>query len=178
MPARRTAVDPAKGVFEVEWQLFGELSRALALKVSREFDPDIVVGIANAGVIPGATIAAILDRAFVSMTVSRRYRPDVEVRETPAIFGEAPSGVRGKRVLLVDETCDTGDTIHLAKAAIVNAGAEAVKTAVSFRTGSYDPDFAAISTEAAIILPWDRELLVNGELVLNPAYAAYRNALG
>ena len=27
--------------------------------------------------------------------------------------------------------------------------------------------------EAVIILPWDRELLVNGELVLNPAYAEY-----
>ena len=50
MPPRRTTVDPAKGVFEVEWQLFGELSRALALKVSREFDPELVVGIANAGV--------------------------------------------------------------------------------------------------------------------------------
>ena len=174
MPPRRTMVDPSKGVLEVEWQLFGELSRALALKVSREFDPELVVGIANAGVIPGATIASILDRPFVSMTVSRRYRPDATVRETPSIFGEAPAAARGKRVLLVDETCDTGDTIRLAKAAIVNLGAEAVKTAVGFRTGTFAPDFAAISTEAAIILPWDRELLINGELVLNPAYSAYR----
>lgn len=174
MPPRRTMVDPAKGVLEVEWQLFGELSRALALKVSREFDPELVVGIANAGVIPGATIASILDRPFVSMTVSRRYRPDASVRETPAIFGEAPAAARGKRVLLVDETCDSGDTIRLAKAAIVNIGAEAVRTAVGFRTGAFAPDFAAMTTDAAIILPWDRELLINGELVLNPAYSAYR----
>ena len=173
MPPRRTVIDPAKGVLEVEWQLFGELSRALALKVSREFDPEVVVGIANAGVIPGATIASILDRPFVSMTVSRRYRPDAQVRETPAIFGEAPASARGKRVLLVDETCDSGDTIRLAKAALVNVGAEAVRTAVGFRTGVFAPDFAAMSTEATIILPWDRELLVNGELVLNPSYAPY-----
>ncbi len=173
MPPRRTSVDPAKGVLEVEWQLFGELSRALALKVSREFDPELVVGIANAGVIPGATIASILDRPFVSMTVSRRYRPDAQVRETPAIFGEAPAAARGKRVLLVDETCDSGDTIRLAKAAIINLGAESVKIAVGFRTGPFVPDFAAMTTEAAIILPWDRELLVNGQLVLNPAYAPF-----
>lgn len=172
MAPRRTTVDPAKGVFEVEWQLFGELSRALALKVSREFDPELVIGIANAGVIPGATISAILDRPFHSMTVSRRYRPDAQVRETPAIFGEAPPAVRGRRVLLVDETCDSGDTLRLAKSAIVNAGAEAVRTAVSFRTGTYAPDFAAMTTEAAIVLPWDRQVLVNGELVLNPLYAA------
>ena len=173
MPPRRTLVDPAKGVMEVEWHLFGELSRALALKVSREFDPELVVGIANAGAIPGATIASILDAPFVSMTVSRRYRPEAQVRETPAIFGEAPPGARGKRVLLVDETCDSGDTIRLAKAALVNVGAEAVRTAVSFRRGPFVPDFAAMVTEATIILPWDRELLVNGELVLNPEYAPY-----
>jgi len=174
MPPRRTTIDLAKGVMEVEWQLFGELSRALALKVSREFDPEIVIGIANAGVIPGATIASILDRPFVSMMVSRRYRTEAQVRETPAIFGEAPAAARGKRVLLVDETCDTGDTIRLARAALVNLGAADVKTAVSFRTGPYEPDFAALATEAAIVLPWDRELLINGEFVLNPAYEALR----
>jgi hypothetical protein len=112
-----------KELFEVSWQLFGELSRALALKVARGFDPEVIVGIAVAGVLPGATIAAILDRPFESMTVSRRYRPDASVRETPEIFGQAPATVRGKRVLLVDETCDSGDTMRLAKAAIVNAGA-------------------------------------------------------
>jgi uncharacterized protein len=36
---RRYEVDPTKGVLEIEWPLFGELSRALALKVAREYDP-------------------------------------------------------------------------------------------------------------------------------------------
>ncbi|MFL5577535.1 MAG: phosphoribosyltransferase [Gemmatimonadaceae bacterium] len=170
MTPRRSAVDPAKGVLEVEWPLFGELSRALALKVAREFAPDVVVGIANAGVIPGATIAAILDRPFYSILVSRRHRAET-VRETPAIFGEAPTDVRDKSVLVVDETCDSGDTLRLAKAAIVNGGASAVRTAVSFRTGPYEPDFHALATESTIVLPWDREVLVGGELVVNPRYA-------
>lgn len=173
MAPRRSAVDPSKGVLEVDWALFGELSRALALKVARGFDPDLVVGIANAGVIPGATIAAILDRPFHSMLVSRRYRPDASVRETPEIFGQAPHGVRGQRVLLVDETCDSGDTLRLAKAAIVNGGALEVRTAVGFRTGPYAPDFEGIATEAAIVLPWDRELLIDGDFVLNPAYEPF-----
>jgi hypoxanthine phosphoribosyltransferase len=157
-------------VLEVEWPLFGELSRALALKVAREFDPDLVIGIANAGVIPGATIAAILDLPFYSILVSRRHRAST-VRETPAIFGEVPTEVRDRNVLLVDETCDSGDTLRLAKAAIVNAGATAARTAVSFRTGSYEPDFHALATDSTIVLPWDREVLVDGALVVNPRYA-------
>src|SRR5215204_6235290 len=39
-----------KEVFELDWELFGELCRALALRVYREYDPDLVVGIATAGV--------------------------------------------------------------------------------------------------------------------------------
>ena len=46
-----------------------------------------------------------------------------------------------------------------------------VKTAVAFRTGEYAPDFHAIATESTVILPWDREILVDGELVPNPRYA-------
>src|SRR5687767_4709190 len=170
MSPRRQTVDPAQGVMHVEWPLFGELSRALALKVAREYDPDIVVGVATAGVVPGAVVAAMLGREFHSIVVSRKYRAEGP-RETPAVFGAAPHEVRGKRVLIVDETCDSGDTLRLAVGAIVNAGAAEVKTAVGFRTGSYEPDFHALATSITIVLPWDREVIVDGELMLNPAYA-------
>lgn len=169
MSPRRTTSEPTKGVFEVEWPLFGELARALALRVAREYDPDLVIGIATSGVIPGAVIAAILDRDFQSMIVSRRWGTE-RVRETPAILGEVPREVRDRRVLLVDETCDSGDTIRLAANAIVNAGASELRTAVCFKTGSYTPDFHALATESMIVLPWDREVLVDGELLLNPLY--------
>jgi len=155
---RRKPADRTRGVFEVDWPLFGELSRALAIKVARTYDPEIVVGIATAGVIPGAVIAAILGREFHSIVVSRRYHAE-SVRETPAILGVAPAEVRNRRVLLVDETCDTGETMRMAVAAIVNAGASDVRTAVGFRTGPYEPDFSALETESTIVLPWDEDLL-------------------
>ena len=170
MSPRRYQVDPSKGVFEIEWPLFGELSRGLALKVARSYDPEIVIGIATAGVVPGAVVAAILDREFHSILVSRRQRAET-VRQTPAVLGAAPTEVRGRRVLIVDETCDSGDTMRLAIAAIVNAGAAEVRTAVSFKTGPYTPDYHALATESTIVLPWDREVLVGGELVPNPTYA-------
>jgi hypothetical protein len=170
MSPRRYSVDRTKGVLIVEWPLFGELSRALAVKVARAYDPELVVGVATAGVVPGAVIAAILNREFYSLTVSRRYRAEL-VRETPAILGAAPPEVRGLRVLIVDETCDSGDTMRLAISSIVNAGASEVRTAVGFKTGAYEPDFHAIATESTIVLPWDREVLLDGQLIPNPAYA-------
>ena len=167
---RRYAVDNAKGVLDVEWPLFGEMARALALKVARaDYDPQLIVGIATSGVIPGAVVAAIHNREFRAMTVSRRS-DDERVRETPHVLGSVPPQVRGRRVLVVDETCDTGDTLRLAVSACVNAGAVDVRSAVCFKTGPYEPDFHALATDSTIVLPWDREILVDGELVPNPLY--------
>ena len=174
MSPRKHTVDATKGVLEIEWPFFGELSRGLALKVARAYDPELVVGIATAGVIPGAVIAAIMGREFHSLVVSRKFHAS-EARKTPEVFGSAPKEVRGKRVLIVDETCDSGDTLRLAISAVNEAGAAEIKTAVGIRTGNYAPDFHAIATEATIILPWDREILVDGELRPNPLYA---DALG
>jgi hypoxanthine phosphoribosyltransferase len=145
---RRQVIDRSRGVLEVDWPLFGEMSRALALKVARRYDP-------------GAVIAAILDKPFHSIIVSRRYQAEA-IRETPSVFGSVPTDVRDRRVLLVDETCDTGSTLRLAVAAIVNAGAADVRTAVGFRTGSYQPDFAGLETESSIVLPWDHEMNLGG----------------
>ena len=154
----------------MEWPLFGELSRALALKVSREYDPDIVVGVATAGVVPGAVVAAMLGREFHSIVISRKYRAE-SARDAPEVFSTAPAEVRGKRVLIVDETCDSGDTLRLAVGAVVNAGAKEVRTAVGFKTGEYEPDFHALATESTIVLPWDREVIIDGELAVNPLYS-------
>jgi uncharacterized protein len=73
------------------------------------------------------------------------------------------------------ETCDSGDTIRLAISAVLEAGASEIQTAVAFQTGPYTPHFHAIATESTIVLPWDREILVKGELRPNPIYA---DALG
>ena len=80
--------------------------------------------------------------------------------------------MRGRRVLIVDETCDTGSTLRLALNEVRALAPAAVRTAVSFKTGDYQPDYHAFETGSFIILPWDREVIVGGELVMRPDYAA------
>ena len=149
-----------RGVLQVDWPFFGELCRVLALKVFREYDPDVVIGIAKAGVIPGAVVASILQRDFASLAITR---------EGSVIAGPTRL-VTGKRVLLVDETCESGNTMKLALAAVREQKPAEVKTAVSFKTGAYRPDFYALENENFIILPWDLEVIVNGEIVVRPDY--------
>lgn len=155
---------------EVDWAMFGELCRALALKVAREYDPEVIVGIARAGVIPGAVIASILRLDFYSMKISRRTGTDT-VRERPEIFSAAPREVEGKRVLIVDEITTSGDTLRLALAAVRDVHPAEVRTATSFaRTTGYQPDFSALTMDANVIFPWDRKVFEGDELVVNPRY--------
>ena len=164
---RRSAAGGPRGVMEVDWPVYGELCRALALRVAGDFEPEVVLGIAKAGVIPGVVVASILQCEFASMVVTRR-----EADEDPVLVAGPPSSVRGRRVLIVDETCDTGSTLRLALNEVRALQPLEVRTAVSFRTGDYQPDYYAFQTESFIILPWDREVIQGGELVMRPDYAA------
>ncbi len=149
------ASNPQKDVLEID-----------CLRIAGSYDPELVLGIAKAGVIPGAVVASILQRDFASMAVTR-----LGTATSPTLVTEPPPNVAGRRVLIVDETCDSGDTLKLAVSAVKKKNPAEIRTAVSLMTGRYEPDYCAMATEAFIILPWDREIIANGELVLRPDYA-------
>lgn len=159
------------GVLELSWDVFGELSRALAVNVAREFDPEMVIGVATAGVIPGAVIASILRKDFFTLKITRRSGME-RVHEHPKLLTAAPNQARGKRVLIVDEICTTGETLRMALAAVRAVNPAEVHTATSFvKAGGFKPDFYAVETDATVIFPWDRQVLgEQGELTDNPRY--------
>ena len=168
----RKSVSVPNGVMEVDWMLFGELCRALALRVAREYQPEVVLGVAKAGVIPGVVVASIMQCDFASMVVTR-----TEADADPILVTGPPATIRGRRVLIVDETCNTGSTMRLALSEVNALKPSQVKTAVSFKTGKYAPDYHAFETGSFIILPWDREIIQDGELITRPDYAARLDAL-
>ena len=168
----RKSVSVPNGVMEVDWMLFGELCRALALRVAREYQPEVVLGVAKAGVIPGVVVASIMQCDFASMVVTR-----TEADADPIRVTGPPATIRGRRVLIVDETCNTGSTMRLALSEVNALKPSQVKTAVSFKTGKYAPDYHAFETGSFIILPWDREIIQDGELITRPDYAARLDAL-
>lgn len=166
---RRNVPSQQRGLLEIDWPLFGELCRALALRVAQHYDPELVIGITKAGVIPGAVVASILQRDFAAMAVTRRSAGQMP----ELVSGPPAAGVAGRRVLVVDETCDTGHTLKLALNEVLALRPAEARTAVSIKTGAYEPDFHALETDKLIILPWDRETVVGGELVVRPDLAAY-----
>ena len=159
------------GTFELSWELFGELCRALAVRVAQDYRPDLVIGLATAGVMPAATVATMLQTDFEAMKVTRREHGQV-VRARPMVLSPTPVSARGRRVLIVDEITTSGDTLRLALAAVREVGPAAVRTATSFvRPGGYRPDYHALETDALIVFPWDRQVIDGDALVTPPIYA-------
>lgn len=158
------------GVLELTWDVFGELCRALALNVSRAWEPDLVIGIATAGVIPGAVIASMLRCEFHTIKISRHAGPGI-FHDEPRILSAAPVQAVGRRVLIVDEICTTGETLRMALAAVRAQRPREVRTATSFiKAGQYRPDFFAVETDAMVIFPWDRQIVTPAGIETNPLY--------
>jgi len=163
---------PETEFFEMSWEFFGELCRVLAVKVARSgYRPDLVIGIAKAGVIPGAVVASILQCDFYSLKISRDTGVE-RVRERPKIFSAAPREAARKNVLIVDEICTSGETLRIATNALRQVGPTEIRTATSLvKHGGHRPDFYALETENTVIFPWDRQVVTeDGEVVVNPLY--------
>jgi uncharacterized protein len=170
-PLQGTARTPgAQEYLDLSWDVFGELCRALAFKVARDYSPDVVIGIARAGAIPGAVIASILRIDFYSMKISRKEGEE-QVRLRPAVLSAAPPQAGGKRVLLVDEIASSGETLRLGLAAVRDVGPREVRTATSFvRPRGFKPDYFALETEQMVVFPWDRKVFEGDRAVVNPLY--------
>jgi len=168
---------PETDVLELSWEFFGELCRVLSVKVAASgYRPDVIVGIAKAGVIPGAVVASILRCDFHSLKISRDSAGE-RVRARPKIFSAAPADAAHKRVLVVDEICTSGETLRIALNALRQVNPAELKTATSLvKQGGFKPDFYALETDATVIFPWDRQIVNEaGEVVTNPMYEGLRS---
>ena len=160
------------GVEPVSWERFEHLVRILAEQIE-SFEPQLILGIARGGLFPATMLSYILRREFYPVRLTRRLN-DTVVREQPIWLVRPPEKVAGRRVLLVDEIADSGNTLALAGEEVRRLGASDVRTATLFAHTWADPrpDFVALTSDALILNPWDREVLVEGQWATHPELAA------
>jgi len=159
------------------WDDVMKLCTDLARTIQREYDPDVVVGIAHAGVIPAAIIASMLRVEFDPIRLTRRSGQRI-VRSRPKLVVPLTDDVSKKRVLIVDEMSITGETLRLAAKEADRKGARKVKTAALYvRSGTWQPNWYGMRTDDLVVEPWDERVIVDGELVLHPECEAAMDAL-
>jgi hypoxanthine phosphoribosyltransferase len=133
------------GVREIGWAEFGRLSTELAARIAAAWQPDVVLGIANAGVFVGGALAPALGAELVHLHLPGR---GAETERLPSLAA--------RRVLVVDDTAESGRTLARATAMARKARAAEVRTAVVvLKPGAARPDWHALESDDVIVFGWD-----------------------
>jgi hypothetical protein len=169
LPSGRDLSRQKSSVQELSWADFDRAVGTLARSIQKSFKPEAVVGVAHGGVFVGGALSSALGCEFYPVRISRRSRdkasapgakkpPKALAGNKPKLSGEMPKELKGRRVLIVDDVAASGDTLELATALALKAGAKTVETAcLVTRPQGFTPDHYALPTEALVVFPWDYE---------------------
>ncbi|MBL8923527.1 MAG: phosphoribosyltransferase domain-containing protein [Myxococcaceae bacterium] len=147
---------------ELSWAEFDRQVQELARK-AWAFKPQAVVGIAHGGVFVGGAVASALKAEFFPVRLTRRSR-DSETRLPAGLSDDMPKELAGRRVLVVDDICSSGDSLEMATRLAKSAGAAKVKTAALVtRPKGARPDYTAFTTDTFFVFPWDYQAVVEDE---------------
>jgi uncharacterized protein len=143
----------------ISWEHFHVLVRRLALAVhAASYQPDVIVAIARGGCVPARMVSDYLDIFDVDAVKIEHYH-GVHKERAARVRYPLNADINGKRVLLIDDVSDTGDSFELAVRHLREHGEPvALKTAALHHktVSAFVPDFyAEIVTEWRwIIYPW------------------------
>lgn len=178
MEIDRSSYDYANrsGELALSWEDVAGLSRRLAEELAA-LGIDTVVGIARAGLIPATVVACALRLDLYPVRVTRR-EADIVTRDHPAWKVPLSPEVAGRRLAIVDEIADTGETLELVREEALRLGAEAAFTACLVRHSwaRPQPDACPLVSDALIVFPWDAQVLENGVWVVHPEISAARRS--
>jgi hypothetical protein len=157
-----------KGIKEISWDEFQEMCKKLAWEISKT-DLDIIVGIARAGLYPATLIAGMLRKEIYPIRLTRRENDQIKHKK-PVWITKMPDDVKNKRILIIDEIADSGETLSLVAEQAKQKSAIAVKTAVlvTHSWANPKPDHFVLESDKLIIFPWDKNILIDGQWKLHP----------
>ena len=143
----------------IGWNEIDALISRLARQMREAgFRPDLIVAVARGGFVPARLLADRLDVFDMDSMKIEHYRG---VRKGPGARLRYPlaAEVTGRRILVVDDVSDSGETFELALAHIREKGTPAeLRTAAMHHkeTSSYRPDFHAGRLESWrwLVYPW------------------------
>ena len=145
--------------FEVlTWNRMYNVLLGLARKVLNSgFAPDVIVGVSRGGWVPARVLCDLLDSSVLGSIGVAFYTGVKESGRRPILTQPVTVSVLGKKVLLVDEVADTGESLKLAKEQVLSEGAKEVKTVTMYTKpwSIIEPDFHEKKTSSWIVFPWE-----------------------
>ena len=162
-----------KGVKQISWQNFADLVKSTIPELAK-YNPDLVLGVVRGGLYPATYISHILQKELLPIRLTRRYQDKI-IYTTPKWIIKPTEEIRDKKILVVDDICDTGETSEMIKKELQEHRVAELKTYTlySHLHGKDKVDYCSLVTDELIINPWDRELFNGLTFISNPEYPKY-----
>lgn len=138
-------------------QVYGMLFEQSGKIGKSGYCPDMIVGIARGGMVPARVLADLLGVGQVVVFRIEFYADIAVSGVRPVITQFLNVDVKGKRVLVVDDVSDSGQSLKVARQYLVEAGAVDVKIATLYAKVATQvmPDFVEKVTSCWIVFPWE-----------------------
>ncbi len=145
--------------FEVpSWdQIYGLLLKLAEAVRKSGFEPDLIVGVSRGGWIPTRIMSDLLGNPKLANVTVEFYVGVAETKNEPIITQPVSVSVKDKRVLVVDDLADTGESLKLVTEHLENQGASEVRiAAIYYKPWSIiTPHYYEKETRCWIVFPWD-----------------------
>jgi hypoxanthine phosphoribosyltransferase len=143
----------------VGWDAVHDLARDLAFRIRDDgFDPEIIVALGRGGWVPGRLLSDYLGNLNLTEFKVEHYK-GTEKQPVARVRYPLTAEVAGRRVLLVDDVTDTGDSFDVALAHVRSRGEpREIRTVVLHHKtiSPYVPDYFGreVVEWRWIIYPW------------------------
>ena len=145
----------------VSWTEIEEWSKEVCRKIEGEYAPDILIGLTRGGWVPTRLISDYLLNPDIASLKTEHWGITATVTKEARIVGGLTISVKGKKVLIIDDITDTGDSMALALKYLKNLEPSEVKTAtlLHIEGAKIEPDyyseFVPKSNWKWFIFPWN-----------------------
>ncbi|MCL5668049.1 MAG: phosphoribosyltransferase [Candidatus Thermoplasmatota archaeon] len=145
----------------VSWNEIETWCDSIREKVSLSFKPDTIVGISRGGLVPGRILSDMMWIKDLQSVKTEHWGLTATVDGKASIKNRSVLFLEKKRVLLVDDITDTGESMTLAKEYISEFSPMEVRTAalLHINRSRFVPDFYAEEIDNSnwtwFIFPWN-----------------------
>lgn len=145
------------------WHEVEKAVAALANALRRDYNPDVIVGIARGGLIPAVRLSHLLGDKMLRIIHVKYYKGVNLRREEPELLADV--GKLEGKVLVVDDVADTGTTLEFVVRHLKERGAKEVRIAtIAWKPHSrIKPDFCIFETDKWIVFPWEEMEVRRGQ---------------
>ena len=149
------ALDPDP--INVSWDELDRLVEVLADRVGSDYD--LVLAITRGGLVPAGILAYRLDLREILVAGVEFYTSGGQTHEAPR-FGHFPDAalLRDKRILVVDEVWESGETMAAVFERVLAAGGHPVSAVIHYKPGrsrvALEPDFHAELAHGWVTYPY------------------------